>query len=111
MSKFFDATQRAAGVEIDPDLEVLRRSKRPNLFQEPIQTVEMEDEELPLSAEALQDDVLFSPSDDLVSSTDAVASTVGISNSVPSPEVPFEVGELKSEAETSLSENGNANTR
>ena len=58
MSKFFDATQRAAGVEIDPDLEVIRRSKRPNLFQEPIQTVEMEDEELPLSAEALQDDLI-----------------------------------------------------
>lgn len=86
MSKFFDATQRATGVESDPDLGLVGRSKRPSLPQEAQQPVDGKNEDSLISHETWQggfpdhddalgpDEILDEAFDTLLSNTDAVVS-------------------------------------
>lgn len=93
MSKFFDGTQRAAGVETDPDEEFPGKSKRSKLRKAPLQTVEVESGKDPASDEVWQDDVLLGPSDTLVIDADAEENAAEISTVGSSPEIRFDDGE------------------
>ncbi len=90
MSKFFDGTQRAAGVEIDSDSDFPGRSKRPKLRKAPLETVGVNSGEDLVSGEVRQDDVLLGPSDTLVIDTDAEENVAEIANEESYPEIEFD---------------------
>lgn len=115
MSKFFDATQRATGVESDPDFGFSGKPKRPRPPHGPDQTVDAKNEDRLISAKTWQgdlldqkdvlgqDEILDEAFDSLLSNTDAVASVDQVSTTTYSREVLMDEGEAESVVQPSPS--------